>query len=248
MPPKRQPPRPRTPAEPLAGRRRQPLLWRQRSPPADALCGQADQARLALADSERLMERLDEGQRADTWFGYPEQKHHVHMGHALTVLGETGRARESQQRALELSAPTSTMSRTLLSLDAATCAHRDGDTEQGCRQATAVFAALPPAYRTGLTRTRAIDSLPLHPGIQPPRTRCAGLEGGTRGMKPRRRRSLPLGPPHVGGCGYGDDVLSTVVVAACTDSAPRWNAGVALLRQPVTGTGIRLPCTSRTRS
>ncbi|MFI0765685.1 hypothetical protein ACH4TQ_12500 [Streptomyces sp. NPDC021218] len=124
---------------------------------AHALCGQAEQARLALADSERLMGQLDGEQRADTWFGYPEQKHHVHMSHALTALGETRRARESQQRALELSAPTSTMTRTLLALDAATCAHRDGDTEQGCRQATAAFVALPPAYRTGLTRTRAMD-------------------------------------------------------------------------------------------
>lgn len=79
------------------------------------------------------MERLDEGQRADTWFGYPEQKHHVHMSHALTVLGEAGRVRESQQRALELSAPTSTMSRTLLSLDAATCAHRAGLPPGDCR-------------------------------------------------------------------------------------------------------------------
>ncbi|MFJ5556781.1 hypothetical protein ACIQCD_04930 [Streptomyces sp. NPDC093250] len=36
-------------------------------------------------------------------------------------LGDTRRARESQQRALELSAPTSTMTRTLLNIDAAAC-------------------------------------------------------------------------------------------------------------------------------
>jgi hypothetical protein len=45
---------------------------------------------------------------------------------------------ESQQRALELSAPTSTMTRTLLNIDAAACSHHDGDTEQA-----AVVRSLP---------------------------------------------------------------------------------------------------------
>lgn len=135
---------------------------------AYALSGQTDKARLAIADAERLMDRLDSEQRSDTWFGYPEQKHHVHLSHALTALGDTHRARESQQRALELSAPTSTMARTLLALDAATCAHREGDTGQGCREATAAYVALPPEYRTGLIRTRAMD---LYRSIPAPRHR-----------------------------------------------------------------------------
>lgn len=54
---------------------------------------------------------------------YGEQKHHVHLSHAFTTLGNTRRARESRQRALELSAPTSTMTRTLLHIDAAACSH-----------------------------------------------------------------------------------------------------------------------------
>ncbi|GHB28859.1 hypothetical protein GCM10010306_021560 [Streptomyces umbrinus] len=54
------------------------------------------------------------------------------MSHVYTTLGDTRRAHESQQRALELSAPTSSMTRTLLHLDAAACAHHDGDTEQAC--------------------------------------------------------------------------------------------------------------------
>ncbi|WP_405906443.1 hypothetical protein OG742_12240 [Streptomyces sp. NBC_00828] len=124
---------------------------------AYALSGQTDQARGALADADRLMDRLDGGQLADTWFGHCEQKHHVHLSHAWTALGDTGRARESQDRALVLSAPTSSMTRTLLKIDAAACAHRDGDTDQACRRATAALAALPPDYRTGLTHSRAMD-------------------------------------------------------------------------------------------
>ncbi|TJZ95880.1 hypothetical protein [Actinacidiphila oryziradicis] len=79
--------------------------------------------RHALADANRLMEQLSGEQRADTWFGHCEQKHHVHLSHALTALGDTRRARESQDHALALSAPTSTMTRTLLTIDAAACTH-----------------------------------------------------------------------------------------------------------------------------
>ncbi|MER5853746.1 hypothetical protein ABT126_44450 [Streptomyces sp. NPDC002012] len=124
---------------------------------AYALSHQPDQARDALADADRLMERLSGEQRADTWFGHCEQKHHVHLSHALTALGDTGRARESQGRALELSAPTSSMTRTLLTIDGAACAHHDGDTEQACRRAAAALAVLPAGYRTGLIRARATD-------------------------------------------------------------------------------------------
>ncbi|MEU4039767.1 hypothetical protein [Streptomyces collinus] len=103
------------------------------------------------------MERLPAGERSDTWLTYSEQKHHVHLSHAYTTLGDTRRARESQQRALELSAPTSTMTRTLLNIDAAACARHDGDSEQACRRTIAALTALPDGYRTGLVRRRAQD-------------------------------------------------------------------------------------------
>ncbi|WP_454321193.1 hypothetical protein [Streptomyces phaeoluteigriseus] len=124
---------------------------------AYALNHQSEQARAALADADALMERLPETERSDTWLTYGEQKHHVHLSHAFTTLGDTRRANESQQRALELSAPTSTMTRTLLNIDRAACAHHDGDTEQACRRTVAALTALPVGYRTGLVRRRALD-------------------------------------------------------------------------------------------
>ncbi|MEU7429101.1 hypothetical protein [Streptomyces sp. NPDC040750] len=124
---------------------------------AFALNHQPEQARQALADADALMERLPEGERSDTWLTYGEQKHHVHLSHAFTTLGDTRRANESQQRALELSAPTSTMTRTLLNIDAAACSHHDGDTEQACRRTVDALTALPADYRTGLVRRRALD-------------------------------------------------------------------------------------------
>ncbi|MFJ9668785.1 hypothetical protein ACIRPP_29955 [Streptomyces sp. NPDC101219] len=124
---------------------------------AYALNHQPEQARAALAAADALMDRLPEGDRSDTWLTYSEQKHHVHLSHAYTTLGDTARAHESQQRALELSAPTSSMTRTLLNIDAAACAHHDGDTEQACHRTITALTALPDGYRTGLVRRRALD-------------------------------------------------------------------------------------------
>ncbi|MEV7004316.1 hypothetical protein AB0N62_42835 [Streptomyces sp. NPDC093982] len=124
---------------------------------AYALNHQSEQARQALAAADALMERLPESERPDTWLTYSEQKHHVHLSHAYTTLADTRRANESQQRALELSTPTSTMTRTLLNIDAAACSHHDGDSEDACRRTVAALTGLPDGYRTGLVHRRAQD-------------------------------------------------------------------------------------------
>jgi transcriptional regulator with XRE-family HTH domain len=124
---------------------------------AYALAGRTDDAEAALADADRLADALPTEQRADTWFGHCEQKHHVHLSHALTALGETSRARQSQAHALALSASTSTMTRTLLRLDAAACELRDGRTLDACQAATAALAEVPVWFRAGLTQRRAAD-------------------------------------------------------------------------------------------
>ncbi|MGA5143219.1 hypothetical protein [Streptomyces azureus] len=86
-----------------------------------ALNDQPEQARSALSDADSPMDRLPQGQRSDTWLAHSKQKHHVHLSHAYTTLADTAHAFESQQRALDLSAPTSTMTRTLLHIGNATC-------------------------------------------------------------------------------------------------------------------------------
>jgi len=131
---------------------------------AYALAGRRDEANSALRDADQLADTLPESERADSWFGHCEQKHHVHLSHALSALGETSRARESQRYALALSAPTSTLTRTLLRIDAATCQHRDGDTIGACQSAAAALADAPAHQRTGLTRSRAVDFYRKVPG------------------------------------------------------------------------------------
>ena len=124
---------------------------------AYALNHQSEQARDALTAADALMNRLPDSEQSDTWLTYSEQKHFVHVSHAYTTLADTRRARESQQRALELSKPTSTMTRTLLNIDAAACDHHDGDTEQACHRTIATLTGLPDGYRTGLVHRRARD-------------------------------------------------------------------------------------------
>ncbi|WP_246112086.1 hypothetical protein [Streptomyces hawaiiensis] len=146
-----------------------------------ALNHQSEQARAALAAADALMDRLPESQRSDTWLTYGEQKHHVHLSHAYTTLSDTRRANESQQRALELSAPTSTMTRTLLHI-AAACSHHDGVSEQACRRTVAALTALPhrpgPPPRPGPVRGDPRPALP--------RARCTGASGRPRRLTPKR--------------------------------------------------------------
>ncbi|MFD8386161.1 hypothetical protein ACFV2X_47975 [Streptomyces sp. NPDC059679] len=130
---------------------------------AHAAHGDQDEARSAVADAERLMEQLTPQQSADTWFGYPEQKHHVHLSQALTLLGETERAYKAQDQALRLSRSSSLMTRALITIDRATCLAHDQQPDEAARIAAQAFGELPAAYRTGLTRRRAVA---LHNTLQ----------------------------------------------------------------------------------
>ncbi|MEU5978769.1 helix-turn-helix transcriptional regulator [Streptomyces sp. NPDC047315] len=122
---------------------------------AHAVSGDRERALAAVADVERVAEQLTPQQRTDTWFGYPTQKHHVHLSQALTHLGETRRAYENQAAALTLSRSPSVMTRALIAIDEASCRAQDGERAAAARIASQAFGELPEPYRTGLTRTRA---------------------------------------------------------------------------------------------
>ncbi|MGV9317318.1 hypothetical protein ACWDR0_34875 [Streptomyces sp. NPDC003691] len=122
---------------------------------AHAMSGDRASALGAVAQAERTAARLNAQQQADTWFGYPLQKHHVHLSQALTHLGETRRAYEAQTEALRLTRSPSVMTRALVTIDEAMCRAHDGDQEEAARIAARAYSGLPVSYRTGLTRTRA---------------------------------------------------------------------------------------------
>ncbi|MEV5506946.1 transcriptional regulator [Streptomyces orinoci] len=109
----------------------------------------------AVADARSIAEGLDRTESADTWFGYPLQKHHVHLSQAFTLLGRTRQAYAEQEAALALTSSPSVMVRALLAMDRATCVHADGDPAAAAELAIDVWEKLPMAYQGGLVRTRA---------------------------------------------------------------------------------------------
>ncbi|GEB57420.1 transcriptional regulator [Streptomyces gardneri] len=120
-----------------------------------AALGDTDGARLAVREVRDLADRLDGQEAADTWFGYPGQKHHVHLSQAHTLLGDTSAAYAAQEDALELTTSPSVMTRALVAMDTAACLRTDGDPTAAAEMAAGVLDRLPVAFREGLVRSRA---------------------------------------------------------------------------------------------
>ncbi|WP_433916913.1 helix-turn-helix domain-containing protein [Streptomyces sp. NBC_01744] len=120
-----------------------------------AATGDRDGATRAVADVRSLAERLGGPDSNDTWFGYPLQKHHVHLSQAYTLLGNVTAAYGAQRSALELTGAPSVMSRALLGMDTALCLRIEGDPGAAADMAVETFERLPASYRTGLVRSRA---------------------------------------------------------------------------------------------
>lgn len=124
---------------------------------ARALAGTGDceGALRAIRDAQALADRLGPEDSADTWFGYPRQKHHVHLSQAYTLLGRTADAYAEQQEALALTKSPSVMTRALLALDEAACRRHDGDHQGAADLALLVWSSLPAVHRDGLIRSRS---------------------------------------------------------------------------------------------
>ncbi|MGW6513539.1 transcriptional regulator, partial [Streptomyces niveus] len=112
-------------------------------------------ARMAVTDAQALIERLDGQETADTWFGYPAQKHFVHLSQAYTLLGDTEAAYSAQDDALDLTDSPSVMTRALIGVDTAACLRLDGDPMAAAEMTAEIFDRLPTPYRDGLIRSRA---------------------------------------------------------------------------------------------
>jgi hypothetical protein len=123
---------------------------------ARALAANGDRkgALRGVADARTIAGQLDGSQAADTWFGYPLQKHHVHLSQTFTLLGSTQDAYAEQDAALALTRTPSVMTRALLDIDRAACLSAEGDSAEAAERAHGVWESLPPAYRSGLVRER----------------------------------------------------------------------------------------------
>ncbi|MEU6215433.1 hypothetical protein ABZ891_36760 [Streptomyces sp. NPDC047023] len=108
-----------------------------------AAIGDLPGARRAVDDVRTLAEQLDGPESADTWFGYPAQKHAVHLSQAYTLLGDTRAAYRAQDDALALTSSPSVMTRALIAMDTAACLRAGGDPSAAAAMAAAVYDRLP---------------------------------------------------------------------------------------------------------
>ncbi|MGW4506821.1 hypothetical protein ACWENO_19500 [Streptomyces sp. NPDC004436] len=117
-----------------------------------AAVGDLPAARRTVDDARTLAEHLDSPEAADTWFGYPTQKHHVHPSQAYTLLGDTRAAYRAQDDTLALTSSPSVTTRALIATPPRACAW----TETRTRPPS-------PAGRPGAPRDRG-------PSPRPPRS------------------------------------------------------------------------------
>ncbi|MDG4536827.1 helix-turn-helix transcriptional regulator [Streptomyces sp. AV19] len=122
---------------------------------AYAALHQAGETAAALAEAQSALDRLDPAERTASAFGYSESQLRFHGGNAWTHLGETRRARENHERALELYPASELTDRALVQLDQAVCLASDGDTAAAATHAVATLTALPEEHRSALIVYRA---------------------------------------------------------------------------------------------
>jgi tetratricopeptide (TPR) repeat protein len=124
---------------------------------AHALLGRRSETSTALAEAESALGRLTPTDTAASAFGYSESQLRFHSGNAWTHLGETGRAAEQQERALELYPVSDHMDRALVRLDQAMCLAVAGDAAGAAAHATETIVDLPTEHRSALIVYRAAD-------------------------------------------------------------------------------------------
>lgn len=166
---------------------------------AYALLGRGEESGAALAAAEVALERLPVVDQVASAFGYSESQLRFHSGNALTHLGETGRAGEQLERALELYPAADHTDPALIRLDQAMCSAIDGDLAGAASQATQAIVDLPPEYRSALIIFRAGDVAARVPEAQavpegrvlrevlalPPGERDSGTHADQRGHRGR---------------------------------------------------------------
>ena len=131
----------------------------------------AGDARIAIGAAEAILSSLDEKSLVASAFGYNEAQLRFHEGNAWTHLGDTERAWQAQQRALELYPDSDYLDRTLVQLDRAICVANDGDPTGAIAHATEALTSCSEDERRGLLTARGREFLRMFPGTAFPARR-----------------------------------------------------------------------------
>jgi transcriptional regulator with XRE-family HTH domain len=122
-----------------------------------ARAGRRTETADALLRAERALDRLTPEDQQQSALGYDAAQFAFHSGSAWTLLHDTARAWEHQQRALELYPAEQRLDRALVQLDRAECLTHDGRPADGAGLAVETIEALPAEHRSALLLYRARD-------------------------------------------------------------------------------------------
>jgi tetratricopeptide (TPR) repeat protein len=122
-----------------------------------ARAGRRDETADALHRAERALSRLTPEDQQPSALGYDAAQLAFHSGSAWTLLHDTDRAWEQQQRALELYPAEQRLDRALVQLDRAECLAHDGRLADGAQLAADTIEAMPVEHRSALLLYRARD-------------------------------------------------------------------------------------------
>jgi tetratricopeptide (TPR) repeat protein len=121
---------------------------------AFARLGDRSAALAAIHHAEAMFERLDPAETHASRLGLGERCLRFHQENALTWLGETEAALETQQHALKLS-PGAHVESALIRLDRADCLIAGHELDEGCRVAAEAVLQVHPDSRGGVVLLRA---------------------------------------------------------------------------------------------
>ncbi|QIY92886.2 hypothetical protein HEP87_01085 [Streptomyces sp. S1D4-11] len=143
------------------------------------------------------------------------------------------------------------MTRTLLHIDAAACAHHDGYSEEACRRTVAALTGLPGDYRTGLVRRRALVAAPIPVEQVPEAVRGLVARGLAKNPaeRPANAEQFVQELEVVAGAVYGPDweergrrelaALAALLLSGRTSPASTTDFAQTMLPQPSAGGRLR---------
>lgn len=129
---------------------------------AQARLGNQAEVLSAVARSDDIFDRLDQGETRVNILGVYEHLLRFFQSNALTVCGATDAAFGVQQRTQSLS-QANVVDANLLRMDQAVCLMKNGDYDEGCALATRTLEGFPLKSRMELVARRAEDVLHLAP-------------------------------------------------------------------------------------
>lgn len=115
----------------------------------------ASETERALDRAESALATLPSDAQTDTAFGYTERQLRFHQGNALTHLGSTAHAADTQDEALRLYPSSVTLDRTLVRFDQAACHLHDNEVEEALRLGRHILVDMPSGHRTDIVLSRA---------------------------------------------------------------------------------------------